>query len=1059
MLAQQEDVNANTFNDQKFTAQPPFLQRSLSAPAIAEKVSEAVIPTYNFAQQEQEVDISQNLLYPYNNPTRMNPRMPSKRNGGGDLDNNYSDLFNDDDDGKKKPTITILGDEPPNLSNGILSSLINDPKPRTPMDLIQHDFPSTPSSVYSRRINAEARLEQELKDKESKADETSIPPPQFMQQTPNSSRNMTSEGILNSTNSSRNLTSESILNATNDDPVDQATKSFQKLYVNVNPPDISGSNHLMSQNHTPTGIQTNNMRNSSYLGPTAIPPSTSTTSNSLSILSMPLQTGLNANAQSAETLLTMPGNSASNNNGNHSSNLLGQNDKALFRGMGSYMPEPTPTVGHLSGINMNLNMASPPSMTNNHNNTNNNNAVGNMNSNSVLGNNSMSGGYNGLISGNNSNHPNMNIGLQNNLVGMQPIMSPNNLNPNNNGMLPNQQQQPSPYYVQQPVFLDQNGQPMFFRPGPNQQYPPEFIYPGSMDSINMTVGGDPNQQQPAYLSYAAIGQNPGYWNPADQGPMQNGLPMFMNQNGAGVNVNNMVDQSRRMVFNTSTAQYNPMNPSNQRGMGIPNNNVNQMYGINNGMMPPNMMHNQATSMNMPSLLPRNLMSMSDQDGMYHGLNNHTNDERDLYGRKDMSRMNNRDDNVDYNRNNNRYNNGNDRGVRDRDRNNRNNNNNNFNPPNNSGVNPVRDPLVEDFRNTNGKSRQWNLRDLMNHVVAFCQDQHGSRFIQQRLEVCTDAEKQLVFDEIIPQAQSLMTDVFGNYVLQKLFEYGTVDQCDSLATLLKGQAVQLALQMYGCRVVQKALEYVSPPRLIELVQEFENPQLLLRCVHDSNGNHVIQKCIEIVSKNAKESPSPEMSEFLSGRIQFIIVAFHGKVKELSSHPYGCRVVQRILEHCSVNQKSAILEELRQCCTELVQDCYGNYVIQFVMQHGWEQDRAVLIREVQSNLLDFSQHKFASNVVEKCLQYANKKDRDEMIWTIIDATFNIKNPVDSKGHCVLESMVRDPYANYVVQKVIDVSDERQRAAIMRYVKENITQLRRYTYGKHIIVRLEKITNEKF
>ena len=53
----------------------------------------------------------------------------------------------------------------------------------------------------------------------------------------------------------------------------------------------------------------------------------------------------------------------------------------------------------------------------------------------------------------------------------------------------------------------------------------------------------------------------------------------------------------------------------------------------------------------------------------------------------------------------------------------------------------------------------------------------------------------------------------------------------------------------------------------------------------------------------------------------------------------------------------------------------------------------------------------------------------------------SPLAQTGHCVLESMVRDPYANYVVQKVIDVSDERQRAAIMRYVKENITQLRRY------------------
>jgi pumilio RNA-binding family len=372
---------------------------------------------------------------------------------------------------------------------------------------------------------------------------------------------------------------------------------------------------------------------------------------------------------------------------------------------------------------------------------------------------------------------------------------------------------------------------------------------------------------------------------------------------------------------------------------------------------------------------------------------------------------------------------------------------------------VRDSLVEEFRSTYGKSRQWGLRDLSQHVVAFCQDQHGSRFIQQRLEVCSDVDKQLIFDEIIPSAQSLMTDVFGNYVLQKLFEYGTPDQCEALALLLKGQSVQLAMQMYGCRVVQKALEYVSTTRLIDLVTEFENPQLLLRCVHDSNGNHVIQKCIEIVSKVAKEAPNTEMSDFLSGRIQFIIAAFQGRVKELSSHPYGCRVVQRILEHCSNNQKAVVLEELRQCCTDLVQDCYGNYVIQFVMQHGWEADRAILIREVQSNLLDFSQHKFASNVVEKCLQYANKKDRDEMIWTIINVTFDLKSPVDAKGHCVLESMVRDPYANYVVQKVIDVSDERQRAAIMRYVKENITQLRRYTYGKHIIVRLEKITNEKF
>lgn len=47
------------------------------------------------------------------------------------------------------------------------------------------------------------------------------------------------------------------------------------------------------------------------------------------------------------------------------------------------------------------------------------------------------------------------------------------------------------------------------------------------------------------------------------------------------------------------------------------------------------------------------------------------------------------------------------------------------------------------------------------------DQYGSRFIQQKLETASVEEKDMVFHEIMPQALSLMTDVFGNYVVQKV----------------------------------------------------------------------------------------------------------------------------------------------------------------------------------------------------------------------------------------------------------------------------------------------------
>lgn len=129
----------------------------------------------------------------------------------------------------------------------------------------------------------------------------------------------------------------------------------------------------------------------------------------------------------------------------------------------------------------------------------------------------------------------------------------------------------------------------------------------------------------------------------------------------------------------------------------------------------------------------------------------------------------------------------------------------------SGRDSGRSKLLEDFRNNRYPTLQ--LRDLTNHIVEFSQDQHGSRFIQQKLERASVMEKSLVFNEILTAAYSLMTDVFGNYVIQKFFEFGSPDQKMSLANRIKGHVLQLALQMYGCRVIQKALE--SIPQTVQV----------------------------------------------------------------------------------------------------------------------------------------------------------------------------------------------------------------------------------------------------
>lgn len=101
-------------------------------------------------------------------------------------------------------------------------------------------------------------------------------------------------------------------------------------------------------------------------------------------------------------------------------------------------------------------------------------------------------------------------------------------------------------------------------------------------------------------------------------------------------------------------------------------------------------------------------------------------------------------------------------------------------------------LLDDFRN--GRVPQPPLTELGPHVVEFCTDQHGSRFIQQKLERASEGEKEMIFVEILPHSHSLIVDVFGNYVIQKFFEFGTTEQKRRLAASVKGYVVQFALQM-------------------------------------------------------------------------------------------------------------------------------------------------------------------------------------------------------------------------------------------------------------------------
>jgi len=399
-----------------------------------------------------------------------------------------------------------------------------------------------------------------------------------------------------------------------------------------------------------------------------------------------------------------------------------------------------------------------------------------------------------------------------------------------------------------------------------------------------------------------------------------------------------------------------------------------------------------------------------------------------------------------------------------------------------------DSLLDTFKAN--RNRDWTVLDIKGHVPEFCQDQNGSRFIQQRLEIGDQAEKQRVLQEVLEHMERLRNDVFGNYVVQKLFDFGTLEMKSDLCASLKGDMVHLSLQMYGCRVVQKALEVVDEHTMPSLLDEFK--EHVLDCIYDQNGNHVVQKCIEVIHKRSRHlsiAGEAERASRLDGHIDFIINDVLSNVTSLSCHPYGCRVLQRILEHCDGDRKKSSLTAIRSVHRTLLDDQYGNYVIQHVLHYGTDIDRdSVLSIVVENGLLKLSRQKFASNVVEKLLKHGSQKHRRALVREMLkkdrsgasststttttssstsssssslsssSASVSSKdvrkggNPQDDKDASVVLFMVRDAYANYVVQTALDVLCEcDEKRQLLQELNAHSTELRNYTFAKHIVTKL--------
>merc|ERR1711966_238004 len=182
-------------------------------------------------------------------------------------------------------------------------------------------------------------------------------------------------------------------------------------------------------------------------------------------------------------------------------------------------------------------------------------------------------------------------------------------------------------------------------------------------------------------------------------------------------------------------------------------------------------------------------------------------------------------------------------------------------------------------------------------------------------------------------------------------------------------------------------------------------------------------------------------------QSICHALHGHICTLTrdlygacSHPYGCCVMQLVLERCDSTELMTFVNKLLKDAVRLAQCPYGNYVVQLLIGLKDRNCTNAIVGAMHGHIGDLSAHKFSSNVVEKCLQVGDREARTAVIRELV-------------AYDGFERLLQDPFGNYVIQKAMSVAHGDTLDTVMDAIRPHVDTLRAAPYGRRIYNKFYK------
>ena len=345
--------------------------------------------------------------------------------------------------------------------------------------------------------------------------------------------------------------------------------------------------------------------------------------------------------------------------------------------------------------------------------------------------------------------------------------------------------------------------------------------------------------------------------------------------------------------------------------------------------------------------------------------------------------------------------------------------------------------INNYRN-NMYNMRIKMKDDINksyndNLKLMLKDQKNSKFIQKKIEEKSPEFLYKLYEQMKNNLFDIMTDQYGNYVIQKF-----VENCDKIliSKMLKKLShnvnsktlYEISINNYGTRPLQKMLENLSSNMTQQDINIILNLAKgnVLNLIKDINGNRVMQSIIQNIKNKELLTPIyKEMNE---------------NITEIIKTKSGCCVFTKVLLNITERDLNSMVDIIFSNINQLINDEFGNISLKRIIKLNNENYNEKIFNHIKDNITHLSCQKFSSNVIDACLDNITSLKK-KTIEKLIENENNIHN------------LIIDNFGNYIIQNALQNAEEKEFNVIIQQIKKNEKKLKQSQHGKIIYEKLMK------